>query len=98
MNKKLAELTVRKSADYYNKVVKALEAAGFVLVLDCETSTDRYYIVAEDEKTTEIAINAVEQELKTGNLVHGEYGSECCCDDPAYTIDYKFRLTETNTL
>lgn len=49
MNKKLAELTVRKSADYFNNVVKALEDAGFVLVLDCETSTERYYIVAESE-------------------------------------------------
>ena len=49
MNKKLAELTVRISADYYNKVVKALENAGFVLVLDCETTTERYYIVAESE-------------------------------------------------
>lgn len=49
MNKKLAELTVRKSADYFNNVVKALEDAGFVLVLDCETSTDKYYIVAESE-------------------------------------------------
>ena len=49
MNKKLAELTVRKSADYHNKVVKALEDAGFVLVLDCETTTERYYIVAESD-------------------------------------------------
>ena len=47
MNKKLANLTVNKSVDYYNKVVKALENAGFVLVLDCETTTERYYIVAE---------------------------------------------------
>jgi hypothetical protein len=43
----LAEITVVKSADYYNKAVKALEDAGFVLVLDCETTTKRYYIVAE---------------------------------------------------
>ena len=49
MNKKLAELTVSKSADYYNKVVKVLEDAGFVLVLTTETTTDRYYIVAESE-------------------------------------------------
>jgi len=49
MNKKLAELTVNKSADYYDKVVKALEDAGFILVLDTETTTDRYYIVAESE-------------------------------------------------
>jgi len=49
MNKKLAELTVSKSADYYGKVVKALENAGFLLVLEVETTTDRYYIVAESE-------------------------------------------------
>ena len=50
MNKKLAQLTVDKLTDYYDKVVKALEAAGFVLVLDCETTTERYYIIAESEK------------------------------------------------
>ena len=49
MNKKLAELTVKKSADYYGKVVKALEDAGFVIVLDCETTLEKYYIVAESE-------------------------------------------------
>ena len=47
MNKKLAKLTVSKSADYYDKVVKALEDAGFVIVLEYETSTERCYIVAE---------------------------------------------------
>jgi hypothetical protein len=47
MNKKLAELKVIKSADYYNKVVEALEKAGYLLVLEAETTTDRYYIVAE---------------------------------------------------
>lgn len=50
MNKKLAELKVNKSADYYDKAVKALEEAGFVLVLDCETMTEKYYIVAEEIK------------------------------------------------
>ena len=49
MNKKLAELTVIRSEVIYNKVVKALEDAGFILVLDCETTTERYYIVAESE-------------------------------------------------
>lgn len=49
MNKKLAELTVSKSADYYDKVFKTLEKAGFLLVLDVETSTHRYYIVAKSE-------------------------------------------------
>lgn len=49
MNKKLAELTVSKSADYYDKVIKTLESAGFVIVLDYETTSDRCYIVAEKE-------------------------------------------------
>lgn len=49
MNKKLAELTVNKSADYYGKVVKALEDAGFILVLDVESFSDMYYTVAESE-------------------------------------------------
>ena len=49
INKKLAELTVKTSADYYNKVVKALEDAGFLIVLENETTTDRYYIIAENE-------------------------------------------------
>ena len=49
MNKKLGELKVNKSADYYNKIIKALEDAGFVLVLECETTSERYYIVAESE-------------------------------------------------
>ena len=51
MKKELAKLTVKKSADYYDKVVKALEDAGFVIVLTTETSIDRYYIIAESEDT-----------------------------------------------
>ena len=50
MNKELARMTVKKSADYYDKVVKALEDAGFVIVLTTETSIDRHYIVAESEE------------------------------------------------
>ena len=50
MNKELAELTVKKSADYYDKVVKALENAGFIIVLTVETTTEKYYIVAESEE------------------------------------------------
>ena len=52
MTKKIAELKVNKSADYYNNVAQALENAGFVLVLELETSSDRYYIVAESEEYT----------------------------------------------
>lgn len=53
MNKKLAELTVNKSADYYNKVVQALENAGFILVLDIDTTSDSYYTVAENMDESE---------------------------------------------
>ena len=53
MNKKLAELTVDKSADYYDKVVEALENAGFVLVLDTDTTSESYYIVAENMDESE---------------------------------------------
>ena len=49
MNKQIAELTVKKSAEYYNKIVKALEDAGFIMVLTVETTTERYYIIAESE-------------------------------------------------
>lgn len=50
MNKKLASLEVNRSADYNDKVVEALENAGFVLVLDHETSLEKYYIIAESEE------------------------------------------------
>lgn len=50
MNKQLGELTIKKSADYYDKVVKTLENAGFIIILSIETITDRYYIVAESEE------------------------------------------------
>ena len=50
MNKKLGKLEVNKSADYYDKIIKALEDAGFVLVLDCETTSEKYFIVAESEE------------------------------------------------
>lgn len=51
MTKQLGELTIKKSADYYDKVVKALEDAGFLIILSAETTTDKYYIVAEREDT-----------------------------------------------
>ena len=52
MNKKLAEFRVSKSEDCYDKVVNALKDAGFVIVLDCETASDTYYIVAESDEET----------------------------------------------
>jgi DNA-binding PadR family transcriptional regulator len=50
MNKQLAELKVNRSADYYGKVIKALEDAGFIIVEQTETDTDRYYIIAESRE------------------------------------------------
>ena len=50
ITKQLGKLEIRKSADYYDKVVKALEKEGFVIVLLTETTTEKYYIVAEKEK------------------------------------------------
>lgn len=47
MYKEIGLVTVKKSADYYNKLIKVIEDAGYILILTTETSTDRYYIVAE---------------------------------------------------
>lgn len=49
MIKKLATLTVRKSADYYNTVVKALKEAGFTIVQEYDGLTEDVYIIAESE-------------------------------------------------
>jgi hypothetical protein len=52
MKKQIGELTIKKSADCHDKVIKALEDAGFTIILLTETSLDKYCIVAEsvDEK------------------------------------------------
>ena len=49
MLKKLGELKVNKSDDYHNKIAQKLEEAGFVLVLESETTFEKHYIVAESE-------------------------------------------------
>ena len=49
MNTKFADLTVKKNADYYGEVVKALEDAGFILIKDVETTSEICYIVAKAE-------------------------------------------------
>ena len=49
MNKQLAELKVDRLADY-NKIIKALEDAGFIIVERMETTSDRYYIIAESRE------------------------------------------------
>lgn len=49
MIKKLAELKVKKSADYSNTVVKALKEAGFTVVQEQDGFIEDIYIIAESE-------------------------------------------------
>lgn len=49
MYKKLGELKINTYDDYYDKIVQALEKAGFVLVLELETTFEKHYIIAESE-------------------------------------------------
>jgi len=49
MNRELAELTVENSKDYNDKVVTALQDAGFIIVLRTDTAFKKYYIIAESE-------------------------------------------------
>lgn len=50
MLKKLGELKVNKSDDYHDTIAQKLEEAGFVLVLELETSFEKQYIIAESEE------------------------------------------------
>lgn len=49
MIKKLGEVKVNKFDDYYDKIEHTLEEAGFILVLELETTLEKHYIVAESE-------------------------------------------------
>lgn len=49
MIKKLAELKVHTTVDYKNKIVEALEDAGFTLVEEVQTYTETHYIIAMSE-------------------------------------------------
>ena len=49
MIKKLAELKVNNSQDYYGTIVKALEKAGFTVVEEVKTSFETHYIIATSE-------------------------------------------------
>lgn len=49
MNTKLADLIVKKSVDYNDEVVRALEDAGFVLTKDTETFFEVSYVIAKAE-------------------------------------------------
>ena len=43
---KVAELKVKKSADYNNSVIKALEKDGFVVILEVDGITESHYSIA----------------------------------------------------
>ena len=43
---KVAELKVKKSADYNNSVIKALEKDGFIVILEVEGITESHYSIA----------------------------------------------------
>ena len=47
MNKKLGELKIDKMADYYDTIAKALEEAGYILVLEYDSICERNYIIAK---------------------------------------------------
>lgn len=49
MIKKLATLTVKKSADWSNTIVKALKEAGFTVVQEQDGLIEDIYIIAEKE-------------------------------------------------
>lgn len=49
MIKKLGELKIKKSADYYDNVAKALEKAGYILVLEFDDICERHYVIAKTE-------------------------------------------------
>ena len=49
MIKKLATLTVKKSADWSNTVVKALKESGFTIVQEQDGFIEDIYIIAESE-------------------------------------------------
>lgn len=50
MYKKLAELKVSKSADYFDEIAETLEDAGYLLVLETEGIGEKYYIITEKIK------------------------------------------------
>ena len=50
MIKKLAELKVNNSQDYYGTIVKALEKAGFTVIEEVKTSLETHYIIATSEE------------------------------------------------
>lgn len=50
MKVKVGELKVNKTEDYYDFAKEALECAGFVVVLDYETTNERLYIIAKESE------------------------------------------------
>lgn len=53
MYRQLGKLEINQNDDYYDEIVKALETAGFILVLTSEISFEKHYIVAKERKEQE---------------------------------------------
>ena len=53
---KVAELKVKKSADYKDKIVAILEKEGFTIVEEVDAISEKYYTIAID-KAKYLAIN-----------------------------------------
>ena len=51
MLNRLAELRVSKTADYNDTIVKNLEKTGFIVVKECETTQDKFYIIAATDES-----------------------------------------------
>ena len=51
MMKKLAELTIKKSADWNNEIIKTLEKEGFTIVLETDLTIESRYIIAKEITT-----------------------------------------------
>lgn len=81
MIKKLAELRVTKSADYYDSIVESLQKAGFVIVMDYETTTERFYIITQVlDKEPQYELGRSDEEIKLGldlgDEVVNEFGAK----------------------
>ena len=67
------------------------EPQTFKWCTDCKEYDKEKHCCPRWSKVIRNAVEALEQEPKTGHWVHGEYCSECGCDVPAYIVDWKWQ-------
>ena len=53
MVKKLATVTVIKSADWRDTVINTLKEAGFTIIEESDLFTEKHYIIGEKESESE---------------------------------------------